>query len=192
MAIVIASPIVRRLIGAALGRAVAEVPPRARMSRLAEWTRRSAALALTAAIAAGLYVQLRDWPDVNARGHELYGAWAVDSFTADGVEHPPLTTDPDRWRLCTFSAHRVGVRVMAGKGEDVPIEVDARAGTITLTVDPAGQRKETWMYTRPIPDHLVIDAVHGGRYLHVTLHREPEPPLMTRGFHWINEVPFNR
>lgn len=189
MAIVIASPSFRRLLGAVLGRAVAEVPPRVRMSPLGEWTRRIAALALTAAIAAGLYVQFSGRPDVNGHGHELYGAWAVDTFTADGVEHPPLTTDPDRWRLCIFSAHHMGVRPMAGKGQGFPIEVDARAGTITLTVD---KRKETWRYTRPGPDQLVIDAVHGGGYLHVTLHREPEPLLTSRGYHWINEVPFNR
>ena len=192
MAVVIASPSVRRLIGAALGRAVAEVPPRARMSRLAEWTRRIAALALTAGIAAGLYAQFSDRPDVNARGHELYGTWIVDTFTANGVEHPPLTTDPDRWRVCVFNAHNLGLRPMAGKGQGFPIEVDARAGTIALTVDRATKRQETWRYTRPGSDHLVIDAVHGGAYLHVTLHPEPEPLLTSRGFHWINEIPFNR
>jgi len=35
------------------------------------------------------------------------------------------------------------------------------------------------------------DAVLGGKCLHVTLHLEPEPLLTSRGFHWINEVPFN-
>jgi len=38
----------------------------------------------------------------------------------------------------------------------------------------------------------VIDGVHLGRSLHVTLHRHPDGLLVTRGFHWINEVPFNR
>ena len=33
-----------------------------------------------------------------------------------------------------------------------------------------------------------------GRKLAATLHKVPTPPflLTTRGFHWINEAPFNR
>jgi hypothetical protein len=53
------------------------------------------------------------------------------------------------------------------------------------------KREDTWRYSRPTPDRLVIDGVHLGRSLHVALHRAPSL-LMTRGFHWINEVPFHR
>jgi hypothetical protein len=84
------------------------------------------------------------------------------------------------------------------EGRDSPergwyaLEVDPAAHTITVTIDSAKQIKETWTYTRPAPDRLVIDCVHRGKKLHVRLHREPEGLLMTRGFHWINEVPYNR
>jgi uncharacterized membrane protein YphA (DoxX/SURF4 family) len=192
MAIAVASPSAPRLLAAALGRPVADARPGAPRSRLGAWASRLAALAMTAAIAAGLYDEFRIRPDHSAHVHELYGLWAVDSFIADGVEHPPLATDADRWRLCSFAGRRVAVATMAGRGQGFPIEVDARAQTITLAVDQARTQNETWSYTRPGPDRLVIDAVHGGRYLHVTLHLEPEPQLLTRGFHWISEAPFNR
>jgi hypothetical protein len=47
---------------------------------------------------------------------------------------------------------------------------------------------QTWRYDQPDPDHLVIDA---GK-LHVALHRDADPLLMSRGFHWVQEHPFNR
>jgi hypothetical protein len=51
---------------------------------------------------------------------------------------------------------------------------------------------ELWRYAHPERERLVIDRVANGVRLHITLTREPEPLLMTRGFHWINESPFNR
>ena len=53
-------------------------------------------------------------------------------------------------------------------------------------------KQQAWKYTRPVPDQLVIDCVHLGKSLHVVMHLEPEGALLTRGFHWINEVPYNR
>jgi hypothetical protein len=61
-----------------------------------------------------------------------------------------------------------------------------------VTVDEAKHTREVWHYTRPAPDRLVIDATHRGKQLHVTLRLAPDPPLMTRGFRWINEAPYNR
>lgn len=52
--------------------------------------------------------------------------------------------------------------------------------------------KAIWQYTRPAPDRLVVDGAHLGKTLHGTLHAAPEPLLVTRGFHWINESPFSR
>ena len=35
-------------------------------------------------------------------GLPYYGVWAVDTFTVDGIERPPLFTDPARWKLLVF------------------------------------------------------------------------------------------
>ncbi|HEV7428986.1 MAG TPA: hypothetical protein VGQ46_21745 [Thermoanaerobaculia bacterium] len=49
-------------------------------------------------------------------------------------------------------------------------------------------------YQRPNPNTLFIDGVLGGRNIQALCHLEPTPAflLTTRGFHWINEFPFNR
>jgi len=200
MAVLIALPDARRLLGAALGRATAEVPPPLRGSYRRERARVIAKLAFILSAALAMYLQFAGRPSHDDHRHELYGHWIVDSFVRDGVEHPPLTNDPVRWDSWSASPTYMQVWLMSGtfEGRTEPdrgwydIKVDPAAGTITVIVDDKRNTKETWKYTRPAPDQLVIDCVHRGASLHITLHREPEGMLMTRGFHWINEVPFNR
>jgi uncharacterized membrane protein YphA (DoxX/SURF4 family) len=200
MAVAIAVPDARRLFGAVLGRATPEVPPRTRMSPRFERARLIAKVAMIGSLAVGQYLQFAGQPSRNDHTHELYGNWVVDGFVIDGVEHPPLTTDPVRWESWSANPTYMQIWLMDGtfEGRNGPergwygLEVDPAAHTITVTIDSAKQIKETWTYARPTPDRLVIDCVHRGKTLHVTLRREPEGLLMTRGFHWINEVPYNR
>jgi uncharacterized membrane protein YphA (DoxX/SURF4 family) len=195
---VIAWPGMRRLLAVVTGGAVPALSPRVRMSRGRERIRIAVKVALIASIA----VTAGRWLSGSFRSsprNELYGTWTVESFVADGVEHPPLTTDPLRWRTWTANSSFTAIWRMDDQ-RDGPAEpywgwytyeVDAPHHTITLTIGK-DRRRETWTYAQPAADRLVIDGVHGGKHLHVTLHREPDGLLMTRGFHWINEVPFNR
>jgi uncharacterized membrane protein YphA (DoxX/SURF4 family) len=196
-AVVIALPGARRVIAAALGYATPEVPPRVRLSRRRELARLVAKIVIFASLGYIVYKQLAR-PSRNDHGHELYGIWTVDTFVADGVELPPLTTDPVRWAAWTASARNAAIWHMNGDREardteywGYPIEVDAAHHAITVTIDDEHHVKETWTYTLPAHDHVAIDGVHAGKTLHVTLHLEPESRLLSRGFHWINEAPFN-
>jgi uncharacterized membrane protein YphA (DoxX/SURF4 family) len=196
MAGLIAWPGARRMLAAALGHPVAGAAPRVRMSRRQERARLAAKLVLIGMIGLGLYLRNAGRPDANDHGHELYGAWVVETFIADGVEHPPLASDAERWQVWVAHARYAAVWLMTGVRENTtssyPLEVDAAAHTITVTVDEAKHTREVWHYSRPAPDRLVIDAMHRGKQLHVALRLAPDPPLMTRGFRWINEAPFNR
>jgi uncharacterized membrane protein YphA (DoxX/SURF4 family) len=195
VALVIALPGIRRLIAATMGRATAEVPPRVRMAPRAERARRLAKIAALGALTCSLFLSLRDEADHKPEAHALNGTWIVDSFVADAVERPPLTTDPDRWRAISPSPTRLWISPMTGARTGLPLRVDAANRTISVDVDDQGGGKpvtEIWTYVRPAVDQLVIEGMHAGRSLHVTLHLEPLPLLVTRGFHWINEVPFVR
>jgi uncharacterized membrane protein YphA (DoxX/SURF4 family) len=200
MAIVIALPQARRLLGAVLGRSAIEILPRPRGSRRREQLRLAAKLALIAVMAFDLYPVLSRQRRHDDHVHELYGQWIVDDFVADGVDHPPLITDPVRWE--SWSADTTAMQVWLTSGVEgrnefpergwYSINVDSMARTITVTLDEKKQVTETWRYLQPAPNQLVLDAVHRGKSLHVTLHLEPAGVLMSRGFHWMNEVPFNR
>lgn len=200
MAAVIAMPAARRLIAAALGRATAEVPPRLRGSPRRERLRMLAKAVLLGLLALHLGARFAPARAHDDRGHELYGNWIVDGFVADGVDHPPLATDAARWESWSADSRATRIWLMDGRIEGrheaergwYDLKVDSAAHTIEVTVDSQQKRTETWHYSRPAPDRLVLDCVHRGKTLHITLHLEPEGVLMTRGFHWVNEVPFNR
>lgn len=195
MAGLIALPDARRLLAAALGRATPEVAPRVRMSARRELVRWIAKAIFVLGLAVGVVLSLGSRSDDRP---ELYGNWVVDTLTADGVERPPLATDPVRWQSMAFSRGRMAIwRVSGDRDPQVTAtrgtyayEIDAASHQITVTIDP--KQKEIWTYTRPAPDRLVIDGVHLGKTLHVALRAAPEGLLVTRGFHWINEAPFSR
>ncbi|MGH2900108.1 MAG: hypothetical protein ACRDMZ_15645, partial [Solirubrobacteraceae bacterium] len=199
MAIVIAAPDVRRMLAAVLGRATPEVPPRPRMSTRHERIRRIAKLAVIALLLLHEIPRELRRASHGDHGHELYGTWIVDTFVSDGVEHPPLTTDHERWEAWAVNSTYSTIFLMDGKTEkrDGPtrnyysVKVDAAAHTVTVNVDYVKGTKETWTYSLAAPDQLAVDCVHGGKKLHVVMHREPEGALLTRDFHWINEWPNN-
>lgn len=190
MAALILAPHAPRLIAAVLGRATEEVPPRPRRSPREERARRAAKALLLAAFAVQIYLQVdqsRRWMPPR---HELHGIWLVEKFQLDGVERPPLVTDAERWHK-VYLSHLGGVRPMTGPAVRFRIKVDPARRTITLEREVA----EVWTYALSGAGDqatLVLSGTFGGKPFHAELRREPEPLLVTRGFHWINEVPYNR
>ncbi|MBA3451843.1 MAG: hypothetical protein H0T42_01955 [Deltaproteobacteria bacterium] len=184
--IAIAAPQSMRLLAAALGYRVEELPLRVRMTPSWERVRWIVKLVIIGSMVLGLtqFVdRARDWRPPPT---PLHGIWQVESFVADGVERPPLLTDPVRWRKLIVSRGFVTIREMADTRVHHPAQIDAT----TIRVQ-RGLIDEVWSYTR-VEDQLVLEGRHRGHELRVTLRLEPEPLLTSRGFHWINDEPFNR
>jgi hypothetical protein len=187
---VIALPQMRRVIAAVLGRAVPEVPPRERKSPRWERARFVAKLAVLGCIVYGEYHQIDETLGFFPTDTELDGIWKVTAFSADGRERPPLLTDELRWRkLLVGSFSIVTIKHMGDAAERM-------RGTILevarlLIVQLGEDKTELWRYELR-GGTLTVDATHGGHKLHVVLSREPDPLLVTRGFNWVQEFPFNR
>ena len=112
---------------------------------------------------------------------ELHGVWVVERFVLDGVEHPPLLTDDVRWRKLIVSEYGLQIRFTTDRRAFYRMaKVDESARTVRL-----GARLLAYQLDG---DRLVSSD----DTLRVVLVREPEPLLKTRGFHWIQEFPFNR
>lgn len=185
LSILLVLPQARRIIAVLIGRGAAEVPPRARGSLAAERVRRgikAIAIGLIAVSAYGQYTGLRDF--TRRPVSPLEGVWRVDSLVVDGVERPALFTDNTRWRKLIFSRTFLQIRYGTDRRLVRPVDIDTKAQTITFI--EGGQR--TWHYTRPDPEHLILERI--GMRAALTL--EPPPPLTTRGFHWVSESPYNR
>lgn len=189
-ALLILLPHARRVARALLGHAVPEVAPRTRGSARVERARLVAKLAFAACLAYGSYAQVKMIAEHATPLPEIAGVWSVETFHADGIAHPPLLTDELRWRKLIIGEW-AAIRRMTDKREVFRAKVDGAARTITLTAR-SDQRETVLSYTRTDPTHLVLDGVVDGKQLHVTLVSEPKPLLATRGFHWVQEFPFNR
>lgn len=170
-----------RLLGALLGYGAAPIPSRPRISFLGERMRGIAKYSfitstiLTLVFVAGFERRLR------APRSALHGVWTVETFVLDGIEHPPLLTDDVRWRKLIVAEHAIQIRFTTDRRQLYrTAKVDDAAKTVRI-----GARVLAYQLTG---DRLVLadDA------LRVVLVREAEPLLKTRGFHWIQEFPFNR
>ena len=206
IALVLVAPHARRLIAAVLGRATPEVPPRPRRSPRLERARLAAKLLFLAMLAIAFSLEVKQSLGFVPPEHELHGIWVVDRFVLDGSERPPLLTDAERWHKVYFWQLGAGIRPMDGPIVRLAAKVDPAQHTVGVQVRemrprPGGPRPappgqdEVWQYalsTVGDPATLVLDGTLRGKKIHAELHREPDALLVTRGFRWINEVPFNR
>jgi hypothetical protein len=150
----------------------------------------------------------------------LYGLWEVEEFTLDGQVRPPLTTDATRWQRVVFNKGirfrqstpafppSVMIRNMPGKivlFANVAVHEEEKTITLTQRAMPGGPPPAVLgvlRYTQPEPGAIVADgdvtlfAVNTSRPVHVTArlrhYGSDKFLLSSRGFHWINEVPYNQ
>lgn len=124
----------------------------------------------------------------------LYGIWDVEQFSIDGQPQPPLLTDTTRWRRVIFERYDfAALTVMNDAQTYFNTTVDPKKGTLVLAQRRANQ-KLTFAFTRPAPDQLILDGENSGHKTHIQLRLEDRNKflLVNRGFHWIQEYPFNR
>ena len=138
----------------------------------------------------------------------LQGIWLVDEFKREAQVLPPLTTDKQRWNHLIIEAmpnrgtlaKSVGIITPMGGISDArwqQCRVDEAKHTLTLT--PFDKKKDpppsaVLTFAQPKPDQLVLTGTCDGKPVEVALHRIPDSkfPLISRGFHWINESPYSR
>lgn len=131
----------------------------------------------------------------NAPQPPVFGIWDVESLTKNGVDQPPLLSDSTRLKRVVFSQlNRALFRLMSDSVERYLAKVDSVKHEIVLTgrFDPKFGR--TLSYTKPDANHLVLTGRLGGDSVVVRLRRLDEKRflLLSRGFHWVQEQPFNR
>jgi hypothetical protein len=125
----------------------------------------------------------------------LYGIWNVEQMSVDGQIHPPLLTDQARWRRVvfdfpTFTQFQRPDGTFTGFGASIS-DTDK---TLTLTKPADKSWKATFAFVRPAPDQLVLDGAMDGHKIQLKLKLQDRDKftLVNRGFHWINEYPFQR
>ena len=125
----------------------------------------------------------------------LYGIWDVEQLSIDGQLRSPLLTDNGRWRRAIFD---FPTRVIFQRMDDSFIgyftSIKANGKTLTLTKRGDKKWKANFAFQRGGPDRLTIDGDMDGHKTHMELKLVDRNKflLVGRGFHWIQEYPFNR
>ncbi|HEX4954059.1 MAG TPA: hypothetical protein VF017_11770 [Thermoanaerobaculia bacterium] len=130
-----------------------------------------------------------------AKKSPLYGLWNVVEQETDGQARPPLVTDATRWRRVTFDRPQtVGIQLMNDSRVRYDIALDLDKGTLELKKRDDPNWKTTLTLARPEPDRLdLAGEIDGQKHrLHLERGEIPSFRLRERGFHWINEWPFNK
>jgi uncharacterized membrane protein YphA (DoxX/SURF4 family) len=124
----------------------------------------------------------------------LDGGYEVEQFSRNGTLLPATLNEPGRWRRIGISTRgRFVVRTMADSTYRYRLEHDVKQRTLAVWLDTSAT-KDTLTYVRTDSDHLALAGVLLGDSLRVQVRKISfsEFPLMNRGFHWINEAPYNR
>ena len=184
MAAVLIAPYAKQLAGVVLG-----LRARSRWAEIAQ-------------VAFGLYLlgmsgygASRVWAErgPSAPKPPLYGIWAIDTMLIDGVERLPLITDYDRWRRVVVTN---GASIVFWRMDDTSLSIGSKvnkeAKTIALTrgKEEAGDLK----FDQPAPDQLILEGTVDKHAVRMKTHLVDHTKflLLSRGFHWIQEFPFNR
>jgi len=135
---------------------------------------------------------------------DLDGTWEVIEFRRDGVVLPPLVTEETRWRYFTLVDRPEWRQAIVThmKGVNGRWRLEINDGTLQLremTVATGDDASKTPLvgslaYVREGEKGLrVTGEVAGVRIEAVCERRDAQDfLLMSRGFHWVNESPFNR
>jgi uncharacterized membrane protein YphA (DoxX/SURF4 family) len=125
----------------------------------------------------------------------LYGIWNVDELSIDGQIRSPLLIDYDRWRRVVFDRpEQVSFQRMDESFAGYGATINVNDKTIALTKASDKNWKANFAFQRVAEDQLTLDGNMDGHKIHAELRLLDRNKFMlvSRGFHWIQEYPFNR
>jgi hypothetical protein len=123
----------------------------------------------------------------------VVGRWDLVSMEVDKKE--PGKDDPMTWNWLDFSSRKY-MRLAGPKPPHVMYSTtwDKTEKKLTLSRFTKPDWSATFTYELPEPEKLELQGQMDGKAISASLKRAPEKTyeLMNRGFHWIQELPFNR
>jgi uncharacterized membrane protein YphA (DoxX/SURF4 family) len=128
------------------------------------------------------------------RAHSAFeGIWEIRQMTIDDRANLPAIDSSGGWRRVIFDFPS---QVVFQKADDSFAYYRAAVTDRTITLAKAGDKnwKANFSLQHPLRDQLILD----GRMDNHAVHMELQPidrkklRLIERGFHWIQDLPFNR
>jgi hypothetical protein len=130
----------------------------------------------------------------NAPKPPLYGIYYPETFTRNNTPVPPLQTDSTRWnRVIVSYKDYADIRLMNDSALVYRFKIDTLAKTAILYSFLDTLNKSRFNYVVD-PPYLTLTGKMGKDSVFIKLKRFDENRfrLVNRGFHWVNERPYNR
>ena len=125
----------------------------------------------------------------------LYGVYDVEKFIRKGQEVPPLTTDQSRWkRMIINYPGYVEIKRMTDSVDGMRLRIDVKGKSMIFTDVQNSTELFKLKYQEIDKDHLLLRGLVANDSIGIYMKRFDlnKLPLINRGFHWINEYPYNQ
>jgi hypothetical protein len=130
----------------------------------------------------------------NAPKPPLYGIYYPETFMRNNTPVPPLQTDTTRWnQLIVDYKDYADIRLMNDSTQVYRFKIDTLAKTAILYSFSDTLNKSRFNYLVD-PPYLTLTGKMGKDTVFIKLKRFDANHfrLVNRGFHWVNEYPYNR
>lgn len=131
----------------------------------------------------------------NAKKPPLYGIYSVETFIKNKDTLPPLTTDTTRWSKFWISyAGGITIKLMNDSLKYYQAKTDTTEKRIVVNNPADTVRVYTLHYSMEKPGIMILKGDWKQDSVYIKMHKlnPGDFPLLKRGFHWVNEYPYNR
>ncbi|MFN3753855.1 hypothetical protein [Flavobacterium sp.] len=141
-----------------------------------------------------MIVQVNSTPENAVYANSFNGSYEVKTFVKNGDTIPPLMTDTLRWNKVLMEEGNIVIKTVKGRGNYYAVKTDTIANQLIITSYKDSTKIFKLNYKRLPNEELLVK----GKWESDTLEllwkqkKKNEYELNNRGFHWINEYPFNR
>ncbi len=125
----------------------------------------------------------------------FYGIWMVEDFTVNGESKPPLLTDQTRWqRVIIQYPNGLHIQPMSGLNQSYRAQLDWENKRLSFGRVNDKEWQAEFTFDATDSKQVKLSGEMDGQRTEARLVRVDESrfTLNSRGFHWVQETPFNR
>ena len=125
----------------------------------------------------------------------LHGIWETTTYIQNNDTIPPLLTDKNRWRRLIISyKERASIQAMNDSIMYTSFIVDTTKSKVYINSNQGVDDVLTYQFLDNTQQQLQLEGVHNGDSVKIHLKAKDlsKIRLINRGFHWVNEYPYNR
>ena len=149
-------------------------------------------LVIVTLVFAQCFIQFKATEQLKSKS-ELYGIWESELFIKQNDTLPPLLTDSYRWRYLIIDfKNKASIKKMNDVIDRYSIKENNELKEITFS-KVSNKSSNNFSYSLVGKDKMILKGTLNNEKLYVEFKRIPENSfrLNNRGFHWVNETPYN-